>query len=39
VPGARIDFFYRLGSRYSYLASTQIAQLEAEILKARGGGA
>jgi 2-hydroxychromene-2-carboxylate isomerase len=30
VPGARIDFFYGLGSRYSYLASTQIAQLEAE---------
>jgi 2-hydroxychromene-2-carboxylate isomerase len=25
-----VDFFYGLGSRYSYLASTQIAQLEAE---------
>jgi 2-hydroxychromene-2-carboxylate isomerase len=26
----RVDFFYGLGSRYSYLASTQIAQLEAD---------
>jgi 2-hydroxychromene-2-carboxylate isomerase len=25
-----VDFFYGLGSRYSYLASTQIAQLEAD---------
>jgi 2-hydroxychromene-2-carboxylate isomerase len=25
-----VDFFYGLGSRYSYLASTQIARLEAE---------
>lgn len=30
MPGARIDFFYGLGSRYSYLASTQITQLEAD---------
>jgi 2-hydroxychromene-2-carboxylate isomerase len=31
VQGARIvDFFYGLGSRYSYLASTRIAQLEAD---------
>jgi 2-hydroxychromene-2-carboxylate isomerase len=30
VLGARIDFFYGLGSRYSYLASTQITQLEAD---------
>jgi 2-hydroxychromene-2-carboxylate isomerase len=27
---AQVDFFYGLGSRYSYLASTQIAQLEAD---------
>jgi 2-hydroxychromene-2-carboxylate isomerase len=27
---APVDFFYGLGSRYSYLASTQIAQLEAD---------
>ena len=27
---APVDFFYGLGSRYSYLASTQIAPLEAE---------
>ena len=26
----RVDFFYGLGSRYSYLASTQLARLEAE---------
>jgi 2-hydroxychromene-2-carboxylate isomerase len=26
----RVEFFYGLGSRYSYLASTQIAQLEAD---------
>ena len=25
-----VDFYYGLGSRYSYLASTQIARLEAE---------
>jgi 2-hydroxychromene-2-carboxylate isomerase len=27
---AGVDFFYGLGSRYSYLASTRIAQLEAD---------
>lgn len=27
---ASVDFFYGLGSRYSYLASTQIARLEAD---------
>jgi 2-hydroxychromene-2-carboxylate isomerase len=27
---APVDFFYGLGSRYSYLASTQIARLEAD---------
>jgi 2-hydroxychromene-2-carboxylate isomerase len=29
-PQAGVDFFYGLGSRYSYLASTQIARLETE---------
>ena len=28
-PGAPIDFYYGLGSRYSYLASTRIEALEA----------
>jgi 2-hydroxychromene-2-carboxylate isomerase len=28
-PGQRVDFYYGIGSRYSYLASTQIASLEA----------
>ena len=28
--GLRVDFFYGLGSRYSYLASTQIETIEAE---------
>ncbi|MGH6944957.1 MAG: hypothetical protein ACREH6_12145 [Geminicoccaceae bacterium] len=26
----RLDFFYGIGGRYSYLASTQIARLEAD---------
>jgi 2-hydroxychromene-2-carboxylate isomerase len=30
VGPPQVDFFYGLGSRYSYLASTQIARLEAE---------
>lgn len=30
MAGATVQFFFGLGSRYSYLASTQIAQLEAE---------
>ncbi len=30
VAPPRVDFFYGLGSRYSYLASTQIARLETE---------
>jgi 2-hydroxychromene-2-carboxylate isomerase len=30
AAGAAVDFYYGLGSRYSYLASTQIARLEAE---------
>jgi 2-hydroxychromene-2-carboxylate isomerase len=30
VPPPAVDFFYGLGSRYSYLASTQLARLAAE---------
>jgi 2-hydroxychromene-2-carboxylate isomerase len=28
APPVEVDFYYGLGSRYSYLASTQIARLE-----------
>jgi 2-hydroxychromene-2-carboxylate isomerase len=30
VAPPQVDFFYGLGSRYSYLAATQIARLETE---------
>jgi 2-hydroxychromene-2-carboxylate isomerase len=30
AAGPAVDFYYGLGSRYSYLASTQLARLEAE---------
>ncbi len=29
-PESRVDFYYGLGSRYSYLASTRLARIEAE---------